>query len=161
MFQAGLHVIDAATFQQVGFLKTGPDAHGLYLSRAGRLLYVSNRGNGTISVIDLAQRQVIATWYLPGGGSPDMDGSVRTAKDSGCQVVTTRPSTPSPPSTGTSSPRSMCRTSHTAYASGGNRAGTHSGTPATCADRRTMRRIGRPFLTGGTCPARGRRGATT
>jgi len=74
MFQAGLHVIDAATFQQVGFLKTGPDAHGLYPSRAGRLLYVSNRGNGTISVIDLAQRQVIATWYIPGGGSPDMDG---------------------------------------------------------------------------------------
>jgi YVTN family beta-propeller protein len=70
----GVHLIAASTFTQVGFLKTGPDAHGIHPSRDGRSLYVSNRGNGTISVIDAATRMVRATWTLPGGGSPDMGG---------------------------------------------------------------------------------------
>jgi YVTN family beta-propeller protein len=72
--RAGVFVIDAARFKQVDFLPTGPDAHGIYPSRNGRLLYVSNRGNGTISVVNPALRKVVATWHLPGGGSPDMGG---------------------------------------------------------------------------------------
>ncbi len=71
---AGVHVVDAASFRQVGFIATGPDAHGLYPSRDGNRLYVSNRGNGTISVLDPLRRKVVATWHLPGGGSPDMGG---------------------------------------------------------------------------------------
>jgi DNA-binding beta-propeller fold protein YncE len=35
---------------------------------------VSNRGEGSISVIDFATRTVTSTWRLPGGGSPDMGG---------------------------------------------------------------------------------------
>jgi YVTN family beta-propeller protein len=70
----GVFVIDAATFTKVGFLSTGPDAHGIYPSRDGSKLYVSNRGNGTISVLNPLTRSVVATWHLPGGGSPDMGG---------------------------------------------------------------------------------------
>jgi YVTN family beta-propeller protein len=40
------------------------------ISRDTRLLYVSNRLAGTISVIDFASRKVTATWRV--GGSPDM-----------------------------------------------------------------------------------------
>jgi YVTN family beta-propeller protein len=70
----GVSVIDARRFRRTGFIKTGPDAHGIYPSRDGRLMYVSNRGNGTITVIDPARLRVVATWRLPGGGSPDMGG---------------------------------------------------------------------------------------
>jgi DNA-binding beta-propeller fold protein YncE len=70
----GVHVIDAATFTQSGFLPTGPDAHGIYPSRDGRRMFVSNRGNGTITVLDPAERRILTTWTIPGGGSPDMGG---------------------------------------------------------------------------------------
>jgi YVTN family beta-propeller protein len=81
MVRGGVHLIDAARFAEVGFLPTGRDAHGLYPSRDGRSLYVSNRKSGTVSIIDFATRQVVATWTIPGGGSPDMgnvspDGTV-------------------------------------------------------------------------------------
>ena len=39
-----------------------------------RYLYVSNRGEGSISLASFATRKVVATWRIPGGGSPDMGG---------------------------------------------------------------------------------------
>lgn len=79
MARGGLHVIDArGGLREVGFLPTGPETHGILPSRDGRLLYVSNRGGpsaaGSVSVIDPAARRVIATWSIPGGGTPDMGG---------------------------------------------------------------------------------------
>lgn len=71
---AGVHVIDARRFVQTRFVHTGPDAHGIYPSRDGTLMYISNRGNGTISVLDPGTLRVRHTWHLPGGGSPDMGG---------------------------------------------------------------------------------------
>jgi YVTN family beta-propeller protein len=71
---AGVWLIDAATFRPEGFIPTGPDAHGLYPSRDARYLYVTNRGNGSITVISFATKKVAATWWIPGGGSPDMGG---------------------------------------------------------------------------------------
>jgi YVTN family beta-propeller protein len=71
---AGVWLVDAATFRATGFIPTGPDAHGLYPSRDGRYLYVTNRGNGSITVISFATKKVVATWWIPGGGSPDMGG---------------------------------------------------------------------------------------
>ena len=53
---------------------TGKGTHGLYVSRDSRFLYVSNRGEGTISLIDFKTRKVATKWVLPGGGSPDMGG---------------------------------------------------------------------------------------
>ena len=70
----GVWLIDAATFRPIRFIPTGPDAHGLYPSRNAQDLYVTNRGNGSITVIDFATQQVVATWRIPGGGSPDMGG---------------------------------------------------------------------------------------
>ncbi len=49
-------------------------AHGLYVSRDSRTLYVSNRGEGSVSLVSFATRRVTAKWTLPGGGSPDMGG---------------------------------------------------------------------------------------
>lgn len=70
----GVHVIDANKFRQIEFIKTGKGAHGLYFSRDVKYLYVSNRGEGSISLIDLATRKVARKWMIPGGGSPDMGG---------------------------------------------------------------------------------------
>jgi YVTN family beta-propeller protein len=71
---AGVWMINAATFRVTGFLATGPDAHGLYPSRDASDLYVTNRGNGSISVISFATKKIVKTWWIPGGGSPDMGG---------------------------------------------------------------------------------------
>jgi YVTN family beta-propeller protein len=71
--RGGLWEIDPHHFKIVGFLPTGKGAHGLYPSRDARLLYVSNRIAGTISVVSFASRQVIRTWHL-GSSSPDMGG---------------------------------------------------------------------------------------
>jgi YVTN family beta-propeller protein len=70
----GVWIVDAQSFRVVGFLHTGRDAHGLYPSRDARYLYVSNRGEGTVSVISFRTRRVVKTWRIPGGGSPDMGG---------------------------------------------------------------------------------------
>jgi len=82
MKAGGVFVIDGASFTEIGFIKTGIGTHGLYPSRDGTKLYVANRGstrihgpprgNGSVSVIDFATRQIVATWPIPGGGSPDM-----------------------------------------------------------------------------------------
>jgi YVTN family beta-propeller protein len=82
MLADGVHVIDGYSFKQIGFIPTGMGAHGLYPSRDGKQLYVANRGTnkmfgpkggkGSVSVIDFATRKVVATWPVPGGGSPDM-----------------------------------------------------------------------------------------
>jgi YVTN family beta-propeller protein len=69
----GVWKVDGASFKVVGFIHTGAGAHGLYPSRNGKDLYVSNREAGTVSVIDFATQHVIATWRIP-GGSPDMGG---------------------------------------------------------------------------------------
>jgi YVTN family beta-propeller protein len=82
MKAGGVSVIDAEAFKEVDFIKTGTGAHGLYPSRDGTRLYVANRGSshvygpprgkGSVSVIDVATRRIVATWLIPGGGSPDM-----------------------------------------------------------------------------------------
>jgi YVTN family beta-propeller protein len=79
----GVHLIDGDAFKRVGFIKTGVGTHGLYPSRDGTKLYVTNRGfskiggrrgvgKGSVSVIDFATREVVAMWAIPGAGSPDM-----------------------------------------------------------------------------------------
>jgi YVTN family beta-propeller protein len=74
MANNGVWVIDAQTMKIVEFVLTGAGAHGLYPSRDGKLLYVSNRMDGSISVLSFATRRPVMTWRLPGGGSPDMGG---------------------------------------------------------------------------------------
>ncbi|MEP6696407.1 MAG: YncE family protein [Pseudonocardiales bacterium] len=71
---AGVWLIDGGSFHKIGFVPTGRGAHGLYPRRDARVLYVSNRADGSISLISFATRKVIGTWRIPGGGSPDMGG---------------------------------------------------------------------------------------
>lgn len=71
----GLHVIDGQSFTKTGFLPTGKGAHGLYPSRDASVMYVSNRGEGTVSVVNFATGAVSATWDLGSRTeSPDMGG---------------------------------------------------------------------------------------
>ena len=70
----GVFMVDGESFKDLGFLPTGRGAHGLYVSRDSKFMYVSNRREGSISVVDLATRTVSTTWRIPGGGSPDMGG---------------------------------------------------------------------------------------
>ncbi len=74
MLANGVHLIDADRFVPIGFVATGRGAHGLYPSRDAKMLYVSNRDEGTISVISFADRAVVQKWVIPNGGSPDMGG---------------------------------------------------------------------------------------
>jgi DNA-binding beta-propeller fold protein YncE len=68
----GVWKVDGDRFRVTGFVHTGAGAHGLVVSRDGRLLYVANRNAGSVSVISFRTGRVVATWRLPGGGSPDM-----------------------------------------------------------------------------------------
>jgi YVTN family beta-propeller protein len=70
----GVYLIDGEKLAKIGFLPTGKGTHGLYASRDSKVLYVSNRGEGSISIVDFATRKVVNKWRLPGGGSPDMGG---------------------------------------------------------------------------------------
>jgi DNA-binding beta-propeller fold protein YncE len=70
----GVWLVDARTMRVKRFMHTGAGAHGLYVSRDSRQLYVSNRGEGTVSVVSFAKRRVTKKWHIPGGGSPDMGG---------------------------------------------------------------------------------------
>jgi DNA-binding beta-propeller fold protein YncE len=70
----GVWMINGRSFRKEGFVHTGAGAHGLYPSRDSRYLYVSNRAEGSISVISFARRGVVRKWRLPGPASPDMGG---------------------------------------------------------------------------------------
>jgi YVTN family beta-propeller protein len=74
MASNGVWLIDAGSMRVIRFQPTGAGAHGLYPSRNAKVLYVSNRMEGSISVLSFATRRPIAKWRLPGGGSPDMGG---------------------------------------------------------------------------------------
>jgi YVTN family beta-propeller protein len=91
MLADGVFLVDGNNFTRIGFVPTGIGTHGLYPSRDGKELYVSNRGShkihgaphgpGSISVIDFKTRAVEKTWPIPGGGSPDMGNVSADGKD--------------------------------------------------------------------------------
>jgi DNA-binding beta-propeller fold protein YncE len=58
----------------IRFTPTGAGTHGFLVSRNGKYLYISNRGEGSISVLNLATSKLVHKWWIPGGGSPDMGG---------------------------------------------------------------------------------------
>jgi len=68
----GVWEIDGDSFKNIGFIPTGKGAHGEYVSRDSKYLYVTNRDEGSVSLIDLATQKVATKWVIPGGGSPDM-----------------------------------------------------------------------------------------
>lgn len=91
MKEDGVFVVDPQKFERIGFVHTGVGAHGIYPSRDGKDLYVTNRGwntiaggrhgPGSISVLDPNNDKVVANWPIPGGGSPDMGGVTADGKE--------------------------------------------------------------------------------
>ncbi len=74
MLRNGLWVINAKTFTIARFVHTGKGAHGIYPSRDATRIFVSNRDEGTVSVLNATTLEQVARWKIPGGGSPDMGG---------------------------------------------------------------------------------------
>jgi len=74
MLRNGVWVINASTMEFDRFIPTGLGAHGIYPSRDATKIYVSNRDEGSVSVLDAASLTVRTVWRIPGGGSPDMGG---------------------------------------------------------------------------------------
>lgn len=85
MTRGRLYTIDPYAFTETGFIPTGTGTHGLYPSRDATKLYIANRGHshvgnnpprgpGSVSVLDFRTNEILVTWPIPGGGSPDMGG---------------------------------------------------------------------------------------
>jgi len=68
----GVWVLNGSATRVLRHIDTGRGAHGLYLSRDATELYVTNRLEGSVSVLDAYTGAVKTTWRIPGGGSPDM-----------------------------------------------------------------------------------------
>jgi len=87
----GVFLVDPEAFRRVGFIATGRGTHGIYPSRDGRLVYITNRGwnttgggrrgPGSVTVLDPRDQQIVATWPVPGGGSPDMGNVTADGKE--------------------------------------------------------------------------------
>ena len=128
--QNGLWVLDGAATKVVREIPTGMGAHGLYLSRDATKLYVTNRQEGSVSVLDAYTGAPLAKWTIPGGGSPDMgnvtaDGTqlwLSGRYDRSVYVLST--------ADGHLIHKSRWATGPTASASGRSRAATRWGTPA-------------------------------
>jgi YVTN family beta-propeller protein len=73
MVAGGVYVMSGDAKRKVGFVPTGDGAHGIYFSRDSKRMFVTNRGEGSVSVLDPATRKTLAKWRIP-GGSPDMGG---------------------------------------------------------------------------------------
>jgi YVTN family beta-propeller protein len=70
----GVWVLDAKKFTTPKLLPTGKGAHGLYIGRDSKEMYISNRDEGSVSVFDFPRNRLTKKWRLPDGGSPDMGG---------------------------------------------------------------------------------------
>jgi DNA-binding beta-propeller fold protein YncE len=91
MMANGVYVVDPFVFRRVAFIPTGTGTHGIYPSRDGKVLYVSNRGSnhtwgaprgpGSVTVLDPQTWRIVATWPVPGGGSPDMGNVTADGKE--------------------------------------------------------------------------------
>lgn len=74
MMSNGVWVMAANNFGTFKFVKTGVEAHGMYVTRDSKTLLITNRGEGSVSVLRFSDNKLIAKWKIPGGGSPDMGG---------------------------------------------------------------------------------------
>ncbi|TXC97236.1 beta-propeller fold lactonase family protein [Streptomyces sp. ISID311] len=74
MMADGIWVMNGDTFDRPRLMPTGKGAHGLYVSRDSRYMYISNRGEGSISLLDFKTGELVDKWHIRGGGSPDMGG---------------------------------------------------------------------------------------
>lgn len=74
MMSNGIWAMPANNFGSFSLIKTGVEAHGMYVTRDSKDLLITNRGEGSVSVLRFSDKKIIAKWKIPGGGSPDMGG---------------------------------------------------------------------------------------
>ena len=74
MMSDGIWLLDGRRFRVTGFIATGKGAHGLYVTRDSKHLLITNRDEGSVSLLDFTTKRLVAKWRIPGGGSPDMGG---------------------------------------------------------------------------------------
>ena len=74
MMADGVWVMKTDAIGKFSLIKTGNAAHGLYVTRDSKTLLITNRGEGSVSVLRFSDNALIAKWKIPGGGSPDMGG---------------------------------------------------------------------------------------
>jgi YVTN family beta-propeller protein len=74
MMSDGLWIMKTDQLGSFTLLKTGKAAHGLYVTRDSKTLLITNRGEGSVSVLRFSDNALIAKWKIPGNGSPDMGG---------------------------------------------------------------------------------------
>lgn len=81
MMSNGVWVVPSDKFGTYGFIKTGKSAHGIYVTRDSKYALITNRGEGSISVLRFSDKKLTAKWRIPGGGSPDMGGITADGKE--------------------------------------------------------------------------------
>jgi DNA-binding beta-propeller fold protein YncE len=74
MMGNGVFAVDGNALKVMRFIPTGKGTHGLYFSRDSKTLYISNRAEGSISLLDVPSGSLSGKWQIPNGGSPDMGG---------------------------------------------------------------------------------------
>ena len=99
---SGLIIYDLVSKSQTGQVAVGADPWAVVLSKDGRFAYVSNRGDGTVSVVDTTSRTATAT--LTAGTKPS--GLAIVGQGAGVTAVTTTGTATAPrgsatPATGT------------------------------------------------------------
>jgi DNA-binding beta-propeller fold protein YncE len=70
--EGGVWVLDGAATKVLRVIPTGRGAHGLYLSRDAKRLFVTNRLEGSVSVLDAYTGAIQTTWHIGQHASPDM-----------------------------------------------------------------------------------------
>lgn len=76
--RGGVWLVDAQRFRKTGFIRTGRGAHGLYPSRDAGILYVTNGGERTVSLVSFSLRRQIGRWRVP--AAPDAGGVSATGR---------------------------------------------------------------------------------
>ncbi|MDQ2709224.1 MAG: YncE family protein [Actinomycetota bacterium] len=77
--QNGVWVIDGAATKVLREIPTGLGAHGLYLDREAKRLFVTNRHEGSVSVLDAFTGKELTKWRVP-GATFDMGGLTADGK---------------------------------------------------------------------------------
>ena len=73
--QNGLWVLDGAATKVIREIPTGMGAHGLYLDREAKRLFVTNRHEGSVSVLDAYTGAILTKWHVPGSAGPGGPGA--------------------------------------------------------------------------------------
>jgi YVTN family beta-propeller protein len=72
MGEAHVAEVDPATGHVVGTIPTDPGAHVMFVPPGGKIIYVTDRESGNITILDAQTLAVMRTFHMP-GGPDDMD----------------------------------------------------------------------------------------